>query len=385
MKQLTRSLPVVLIWLSTSLGSPAQESVYILTQKEFELGRSSMNFSPDGKALLAGFSDGSLRVLDPASLETSLEVTGAHQKAVVALDMPPKMDFIMSAGGNMIKVWNLSGKHIGNFSGHATTIWNVEMSRDGRRAVSSAFNKTFLLWDVYNGVIEKHMRGHNDVTRAVSIAPDNRTIASGSDDLSICIWDAGTGEVTHTLHGPTAAIYHLAFSPDNKYLAASSAENNIRIYDLEAMELHQLLAGHEKVVRKSVFSPCGHFLASISEDRSLKLWDLKRKELVHTFTGNESLLLDVDFHPSGESVYSVSRDGVLTRLDLNPEIFVLRYFKEEYLEALAGEPLLEPRQKGESRKDFQSRQTEADKRKGEITGRFYQRYLDEILGPDSVQ
>jgi len=372
--------------LSLALCSMAQEANYILQQQSYNPGLSSLNFSPDGKLLLAGFADGSFRVLDPESLKVSLEVKEAHQKAVVAMDMPPDMDFIMSAGGKMIRVWNSeTGKHIGNFSGHATTIWNAEISRDGKHAVSSAFNKTFLLWDVYNGVVKTHMRGHKDVTRAVSLSPDNLTMASGSDDLSIRLWDMESSELKQELHGPTGAIYHLCFSPDNRLLAASSAEYNIRIYDLENASLLLILNGHEKVVRKSVFSPDSRYLASISEDRCLKLWDLVRDELVHTFADHSSILLDVDFHPSGKSLYTVDAEGSLIQRELHPELFVLRYFGDSYREEINAEALFEDRLKGESKKDYQLRRKEADKRRTAIIESYYKRYQDEILGTAPVQ
>jgi len=185
----------------------------------YKTGPSSINLSPDGKLLLAGFTDGSFRVLDPETFQVSVVVEGAHSKAITAMDMPPKMDFVLTAGGKQIKVWDRTGKHIGNFTGHATTIWNADISSDGKHAVSLAFNKTFHLWDVHNGVIAAHMRGHEDVTLTVCISPDNRMIASGSNDLTIKIWDLETRQVIKTLHGPTQDIFDVSFSPDSRLTA----------------------------------------------------------------------------------------------------------------------------------------------------------------------
>jgi len=128
----------------------AQEGSYILKRQLFKVPLTSVNISPDGKVLLAGFDDGSFRMLDPDSFLTLLEVKDAHDKAVNAMDMPPKMDFILTAGRNSIKLWDKDGNYLFAWKGHATTIWNAEISKDGKWAVSSAMNKTFLLWDVYN-------------------------------------------------------------------------------------------------------------------------------------------------------------------------------------------------------------------------------------------
>ncbi|MCK4746364.1 MAG: WD40 repeat domain-containing protein, partial [Bacteroidales bacterium] len=338
-----------------------QEGSYIMKREMYKTGPSSINFSPDGKLLLAGFTDGSFRVLDPETFQVSVAVEGAHPKAVTAMDMPPKMDFIMTAGGKQIKVWDRTGKHIGNFTGHATTIWNTDISSDGKHAVSSAFNKTFLLWDVYNGVIAEHMRGHEDVTLSVCISPDNRLIASGSNDLTIKIWDLETRQVITTLHGPTQDVYDIAFSPDSRMVAAASRERTIRIYNVEEEKLVHLLKGHRGAVRKLAFSPDGRYMVSASEDHALLLWDVVTGDRIHAFLDNEEILLDVEFHPGGDSFYSISKAGDLTRWELHPEIFVVRYLDTPYREELSADPIFGPKQKGEAKKDYLVRQAEADK------------------------
>ena len=372
-----KSSLLLVVFISISSVAISQGPTYILQRKAFNPGISAINFSPDGTLLLAGYADGSFRVLDPESFLATLEVEDAHPKAVTALDMPPKMDFIMTAGDKQIKVWGRDGKLKGIFNGHATTIWNADISPDGKHAVSTAFNKTFLLWDVYNGTVAAHMRGHEDVCLTACISEDNKLIASGSNDLTVKIWDLESRELISTLPGPTGDIYDVAFSPDSRLVAAASADRSIRIYRIEDENLIHILKGHRGLVRKVDFSPDGKYLASASEDNSLILWDVLRGEKIHAFIDNEGAILDVKFHPDGHSFYSVSSLGELTRWELNPEIFVLYYYESPYLEELAADPLFEDKGKGESKKDFQLRQDEAAKKKSEIIDRYYQLYLKE--------
>ena len=354
-----------------------QEESYIMKREFFDPGPSSINLSPDGSLFLTGFTDGSFRILDPGTFQVLLEVKDAHQKAITSLDMPPKMDFILTAGGNDIKLWDRTGKHIGNFSGHATTVWNVEISNDGKYAVSSAYNKTFLLWDVYNGVIAAYMRGHEDVTLSATISPDNKLIASGSNDRTIKIWDLESRQLITTLHGPTQEIFHVVFSPDGRLVAAASADRTIRVYNVEDESLVHILKGHRDAVKKLSFSPDGRYLVSASEDMSLALWDVVTGDLIHTFIDNKDIPLDVVFHPEGGSFYSVTKAGDLTHWKIDPEIFVLRYFDKPYHEEITQDSVLEPRRKGEARKDYLVRQAEAEQKKREIINRYYRQYLDE--------
>ena len=371
----------IIFWLSNLLFLTStvsgQGEPYIIKRELYKPNLSSINISPDGRILMAGFNDGSFRLLDPQSFKNLLIVEDAHNKAVNAIEMPPKMDFILTAGHNTIKIWDLNGKQVTYWKSHATTIWNVDISNDGRYAVSSEFNKTFRLWDVYNSEIIEQMRGHEDVTMSVCISPDNRWIASGSNDLTVKIWDIETRQNLFTLHGPTMDIYDLAFSPDNRLLAVASKDQTVRIYNLEEQKLIHLLKGHRDFVMEIAFSPDGNYLVSGSADHSLILWDVERGEKIYAYLENEEALLDLVFHPDGGSFFSVSFAGDLTRWALDPEIFVVRYFEKPYHEEISGDHLFDPRTKGETKKEYLSRQQRAGKKRTEIVDRYYQQYLSE--------
>jgi len=369
------AIKACLLGFFISTGMSAQVENYLSKRNKYNTNVSSINISPDGKLLLAGFGDGSFRVLDPESLEVKLEVPQAHSRAVNAMDMPPKMDFILSAGDKTMKLWDLSGKKIGNLNAHATNIWNAEISHDGKHLVSSAFNKTFLLWDMYNGVVLEKMRSHEDVTMAVCFSPDDRWIASGSNDLNIKIWDLESRQVIKTFHGPTQDVYDLSFSPDNRLLAVASKDKSIRIYNLEKDSLIHNLKGHRDMVMEVEFSPDGQTLISGSADQSIYLWDVASGERLYAYLENEAAVLDLVFHPDGKSFYSVSFAKDLTRWELSDEIFVIKYFEKPYREALNADPIFEARRKGESKKDFQLRQREAAAKKKEILNKYYQLYL----------
>lgn len=372
-----RNIALAILVSGLSILAAAQEGSYILKRQIFDVALSSINFSPDGSLLLAGFSDGSFRIMDPDSFVPSLEVVDAHYKAVNAMDMPPKMDRILTAGHNSIKVWDRQGEHLFDWNKHATTIWNAEISKDGLWAVSSAYNKTFLLWDVYENKLVEALRGHEDICMAVSISPDAHLIASGSNDLSIKLWDLEGRKVISTLHGPAEDIYDLEFSPDGNLLVACSKDKSARIYDLEEEKLLHLLKGHQAMVLEAEFSPDGRYLVTASADYSMILWDVSSGEQIHHFLDIEGAVMDLAYHPDGLSIYSISTAGDLSRWTVHPEIFVLKYKEEAYLKELSADQVFEPKRKGESKKEYEARQKEAEAKKAGIIDRYYQEYLRE--------
>ena len=371
-------ITTLVLILGITVSAFSQDEPYILNRQEYKIPLTTINFSPDSTLLLAGFNDGSFRLLDPVTFDVKLEVEGAHYKAVNAIDMPPKMDFILTAGGNNIKLWDRSGNFLVEWKGHATTIWNVEISSNGKWAVSSAVNKTFLLWDVYNSTIAERMRGHEDVAMAVAISPDNRLIASGGNDNKLNIWDLESRQVITSLYGPTQDIYDVKFSPDSRLVVATSRDKSARLYDLNEQKLILNLKGHTEMVLEAEFSPDGHYLITGSADESVILWDVRSGEKIYQFLEDNGAVMDLVFHPDGHSFFSITYGGDLTRWELDPEIFVLKYFEKQYNEELASQGIFDPRRKGESKKEYDIRLNEADVKKKEIIARFYNQYLTEI-------
>jgi WD40 repeat protein len=372
-----RNLAIAALIWGLSVPARAQEESYVLKRQIFKVALSSINFSPDGSLLLAGFTDGSFKILNPESFLPTLEVSNAHYKAVNAMDMPPKMDFILSAGHNTLKLWDRSGKYMFDLKAHATTIWNAEISQDGLWAVSSAMNKTFQLWDLPNHILLQGMRGHKDVCLAVSISPDMRMIASGSKDLSILIWDLETRKVISTMHGPTEDIYDVEFSPDSRLLVATSKDKSVRVYDVAGAKLLHLLKGHGEMVMEAEFSPDGKYLVTGSADHTVILWDVLSGEKIYQFFDLEATVMDLAYHPDGLSFYSITTAGDLTRWVVHPEIFVLKNYEEAYLKEFSDDPVFEPKQKGESKKAYEARQRQAEAKKEAIIERYYQQYLRE--------
>ena len=243
--------------------------------------------------------------------------------------------------------------------------------------VSTEVNKTFQLTNVYEGRIEQAMRGHDDVTFAVAFSPDGTLIASGSNDRKVFLWDLESREVIATFQGISDNIYDVAFSPDGKSIAAASADNSVHIWDIGSGKLTALLKGHQEMVLEIEFSPDGKYLLSASADQAIKLWDLASGEQLYAYLENEASIPDIEFLPEGNQFVSACMDGKLRIRRIDPEIFVMKYYRESFMKEIDENPLFLPKQKGEKRSDFIDRQSAAVEARKELIGKYYKKYLDE--------
>ncbi len=356
---------------------PAQTADYVLRSETFKTPVTSVQVSPDGKRILAGFEDGTLRVLDAHDPEKKLDIEQAGPAAIYDIEMNPKMDVIFLASGSSIRLYDTTGTRITTWPHHRNTIWSMDLDPSGQYMASTEVNKTFQLIDVYEGEIEQSMRAHDDITFAVAFSPDGKYIASGSNDKQVFLWDLGGREVIAAFQGHSGNIYDVAFSPDGKLIAACSMDESVRIWDIDKRELHQLLKGHQDMVLEIEFSPDGRYLLSASADQSIKLWDVATGEQLYAFLDNDGSIPDIEFIPGGDTFVSVCMDGTLKIHRLHPEIFVMHYYREEIEMEMAKDPLFLPRKKGEKRSEYEMRSAKANERKKELINQYYYRYLDE--------
>ncbi|MDA3823544.1 MAG: WD40 repeat domain-containing protein [Bacteroidales bacterium] len=365
---------ICILLLGFSLFS--QSIDYITQTLSYKSPVTAVDVSPDEQWILAGFENGSLLILDAQNYEEKLMIEEASSSAIYDIEMSPKMDVIFIATGNRIMLYDTTGNHIINWAHHKNTIWSMDINKTGEYIVSTEVNKTFQLSNVYEGRIEQSMRGHDDVTLAVAFSPDGKKIASGSNDRKVFLWDLETREKIAEFQGHSDNIYDLAFSPDGKLLASCSKDNSVRIWNIEENKLLHLLKGHREMVLEIEFSPNGKYLISASADQAIKLWDVASGEQLYAYLESEASIADIEFLPDGKSFISAGMEGKLRAWEIHPEIFVLKYFSDEYEKELKDNPIFLPRQKGEKKSDYEVRMENAFKLKEEIIANYYQLYLD---------
>jgi WD40 repeat protein len=105
-----------------------------------------VRFSPDGKRVVSGSDDATVRVWDVETCQATL------------------------------------------LEGHTDGVRSVAFSPDGNRVVSGSYDKTVRVWDVKTCQATL-LEGHADWVESVSFSPDGKLVVSGSFDGTIHIWD----------------------------------------------------------------------------------------------------------------------------------------------------------------------------------------------------
>ncbi len=269
----------------------------------------SVAFSPDGRQIASGSVDQSIKLWDVATGKELKSLVG-HSGAVHSVAFSPDGKQLASGSADKtIKLWDLSsGQVLRSYSGHSDAVRSVAFSPDGKRLSSGSEDKTIRLWDVQSGRELKVIKGYLDKVVSVSFSPDGKTLAGSSFDDSIRLWNATNGKELKTLIDSELPVYSISFSPDGKTLASGSLDGNVRIWDVASGRILKVLPEHSRHVFSVCFSPDGRTLASGGYDQILRLWDVVAERERQAFSFHSSQTMSVAVSPDGKRFASSGSD-----------------------------------------------------------------------------
>ena len=262
--------------------------------------------APDGKTLISGSADNTIRIWDMTSGQT-LRTLAGHTSFVNALTLTPDGKTLISGSADRtIKIWDLAtGKLVHTLLGHTGYVNALDVSPDGQVLASSSADSTIKIWDLLTAKLARTLIGHTGFVNSVIFSPDGQTLVSGSTDRTLKVWSLATGTVEKTLTGHTGFVNAVVITPDGEKAISSSADKTIRIWNLSDGQTIRTLVG-TSFFNPLWLSPDGQTLVSGSAEGTVQIWNVPTGELMQRLTGYGSEVRHFAISPDGKTIASGS-------------------------------------------------------------------------------
>jgi WD40 repeat protein len=292
-----------------------------------------------------------------------------HSDPVNACAVSPDGSFIVSAAGNVmkiyehkndntLKVWDFqTGALRFTLSGHTEAVKGCAVSKNNSLIISVA-EDCLILWDARTGqkvnrfecpgfacssctedstiivvsffiaLLDFHSGKESisilsdDMLHACAVSRDGSFLVTAGTDQHLVVWNAIDGEKIAVLHSqhdinPNGDVRTCAISPDGTFIVSGSDDGILRIWDTELFKEKKVLIGHNNWITGCAVSPDNSTVVSSSLDKILKIWDVQSGNELTTLIGHTGGVNCCTFSACGRYIISAGDDMTIKVWDIS--------------------------------------------------------------------
>jgi WD40 repeat protein len=236
-----------------------------------------------------------------------------HKDAVFTLAFTPDGKYVLTGSfDHTLKMWDAaSGQEVRTFggpTGHTKMVVCAAVSKDGQYLASGSTDNTLKVWDVPSSSPLREFAA-KEAVNAVALSADGKKLATGLKDGLVKIWNAEDGKELLTLKGHAGAVKSVAFSANGLTLASCDTQGMVRFWTVADGKAAGEIGAHSGSVNGVVFNPNNVTAYSVGQDGTVRFWAVATP-LPRAFPPHAQTILTTALSADSAQVLSASADKV---------------------------------------------------------------------------
>jgi WD40 repeat protein len=276
-------------------------------------------YSPDGRTLVSGGSDQTIRLWDLDTLRERTTLHG-HTDGVLCVAYARDGNTIASGGFDRgVRLWPTAADGENTVLARARhAVTGLAFSADSNILVTasdrmrsdesgeptlrgwrvSGSSQAILLWGLYTAAVS-----------SLAVSPQGQLLVTGFRNGTVIVSKVPQGAEEKRVPF-RSAVYALAFHPDGHTLAVGEGLN-VALWPVDLSQAQGVLIGHTRIVECVAFSPDGRTVMSGAQDETVRFWDAASGRPLAVFDWGMGRVYGVAFAPDGMTAAAAGEKGIV--------------------------------------------------------------------------
>ncbi|KAJ7093241.1 WD40 repeat-like protein [Mycena epipterygia] len=264
--------------------------------------------SPD-KRLLAAAIHKKVNIYEIGSASSDPIVTfEGHTLNVTSVSFHSEGKWLVTGSEDgTIKIWDLRNSHLHRTYDNTAPVNDVCVHPNQGELISCDQAGSIKQWDLSENICSHELTPAGDVPiRSVSLAADGSFLVAGNNKGKCYVWkvnDESSGlprfQAVTKFHAHNKYLTRCLLSPDAKYLATCSADTTVKVWSISQnyeFKQEKVLVGHQRWVWDCAFSADSAYLVTASSDHTARLWEMASGETVRQYNGHHKAAVCCALH-----------------------------------------------------------------------------------------
>jgi WD40 repeat protein len=237
-----------------------------------------LEFMPDGRSIVSGWSDGKVRAFLPQSGKLLYVINDAHKNGVTSLACTTDSGKIVSGGmEGEVRVWKI-GKQTqtmdASLKEHRGRVWSIIINNADEQAVTASSDGSCIIWDLKTKTRSLCLF-ESTMFKNIVYHPDESQLLTTGSDRKVAYWDTFDGQAIRVLEASEEGeISTLSISKSGSHYVTGGEERLLKLWDYDEGVCKFIGVGHSGSIASAKIAPDQTFIVSAGSEGAIFLWKM---------------------------------------------------------------------------------------------------------------